>query len=180
MAITPRTEAGRGVLAAPAGPVRVLLQSIVGLGVANLTLLALRIGFGWFLFYAGWMKLAQEGGWSARDFLLYATRGPFVPMFHAMAGNVLIDAMVIAGELLVGMALIFGAATRLASLAGIQLFVMLYLARIPPTDGWISMHVVYMLVLAALFGLRAGAIVGVDALLSPLERRYPLLKWVLG
>lgn len=151
-----------------------------GLVASRVSLLAMRVGMGWFMFYAGWVKLYAEGGWSAERFLLYATKGPFAGIFHAMAGNVLVDMSVMAGELAIGLALILGVATRFTAMSGIALFLPLYLAHLPPVDGWVSAHVIYMLVLGVIGGTRAGTIWGIDSLLEGWEQRFPQLRYLLG
>ncbi|MBI4313045.1 MAG: DoxX family membrane protein [Chloroflexi bacterium] len=150
------------------------------LGPTRASLLCLRIGMGWFMFYAGWVKAYAEDGWSAGQFLTDAAQGPFAGIFHAMAFNPVVDALVIVGELGVGMALIFGAAVRFAALSGIGIFVPLYLTHLPPPDGWVSQHVIYILALAVLGATRSGVTYGIDGLLGAWEQRFPILKYLLG
>lgn len=90
------------------------------------------------------------------------------------------DPQVIAGELAIGVALMLGIATRFTVFAGIGLFLPLYLVHLPPVDGRVSSHIVYMLALGVLGAGRAGTIYGIYGLLEGLERRWPLLRYLPG
>ncbi|MBI4312686.1 MAG: DoxX family membrane protein [Chloroflexi bacterium] len=150
------------------------------LGASGSSLLCLRVGMGWFMFYAGWIKAYAEDGWSAGRFLTDATQGPFAGVFQAMAFNPVVDGLVIAGEIGVGLALLLGAAVRFAVLSGIAIFVPLYLTHLPPPDGWLSQHIIYILALVVLGATRSGVTYGIDGLLVDWEQRFPALRYLLG
>jgi uncharacterized membrane protein YphA (DoxX/SURF4 family) len=97
----------------------------------------LRIVIGWHFLYEGLIKLLNPS-WSARQFL-ESSRWIFGDLFRWMAsGNTgmwIIDALNAYGLTLIGLALILGVFTRLASWSGVGLLLMYYLAY-PPFGGY--------------------------------------------
>lgn len=84
-------------------------------------------------------------------FLKFGTRGPFVDMFHAMAGNVVVDWLFMMGLLGVGTAMLTGMGMRIAGYSGALMMLLLWLARIPPENNPVlDEHIVYMLVFLGL------------------------------
>lgn len=97
----------------------------------------LRIVIGWHFLYEGLIKLLNPS-WSARQFL-EGSRWIFGDLFRWMAsgdtGMWIIDAANAYGLTLIGLALILGLFTRLASWSGAVLLLMYYLAY-PPFGGY--------------------------------------------
>ncbi|MCR4334161.1 MAG: hypothetical protein NUV47_00280 [Patescibacteria group bacterium] len=82
-------------------------------------------------------------------FLKFASKGPFVEIFHNLAGVVLVDWLFMLGLLFVGLALIFNRFIKLGCLAGILMMALMYLALLFPINNpIIDEHIVYILVLA--------------------------------
>ncbi len=100
-------------------------------------LAVLRIVIGWHFLYEGLIKLLNPA-WSARQFL-EGSRWIFGDLFRWMAsgdtGMWIIDAANAYGLTLIGIALILGLFTRLASWSGVLLLFMYYLAY-PPFGGY--------------------------------------------
>ncbi|MEE9325314.1 MAG: DoxX family protein [Dehalococcoidia bacterium] len=144
------------------------------------TLLLLRLAFGWLFLNSAVEKLTTEGGWTAAGFLTHAVEGPFATIFQRMAGLAWVDWMVVTGELLIGVALVLGVATRLTVLSASVMLLLFYLAQLPPEHGWVSEKIIYILGLNVLAVARAGTFLGLDQLLEKLERRYPALQYALG
>ena len=96
----------------------------------------LRVFVGWHFLYEGIAKLTAPS-WSAAGYLKQA-RGPFADLFRWLASqpNLLANADLITmwGLTLVGVCLILGLFTRLASLAGIGFILLFYLCN-PPFVG---------------------------------------------
>ena len=86
------------------------------------TITVMRVLIGWHFLYEGVSKLTTEG-WSAQGFLLQA-RGPFAGLYRWMASNpdVLssVNQLNMWGLTLVGLGLMLGCFTRLASAAAIS------------------------------------------------------------
>ena len=146
----------------------------------HMSLLLLRVAMGALFLKAGLDKLFTEGGWTASGYLLNASYGPLKGFFATMANNPLVDGLVIWGLILMGVALILGAATRWTALMGTLLMLMFYLTQLPPEHGFVSDRMIYILALNVLAVARAGTYLGVDGWLENTEGKYPPLKYVLG
>ena len=83
------------------------------------------------------------------------TKGIFSTLFQGLAGSALVDWLFMLGLLLIGAALVFGVALRLAGYSGTLLMVLMWLASIPPSNNPIlDDHVVYALVLIGIAVIR--------------------------
>ncbi|HPG41206.1 MAG TPA: DoxX family protein [bacterium] len=102
----------------------------------SFVLVVLRIVIGWHFLYEGIVKLTSPG-WTSAAFLSEA-KWLFADKFHWIAANPdvlkIVDLMNIWGLILIGLGLVFGMFTRLASIAGILLLVLYYIAN-PPLAG---------------------------------------------
>ena len=120
------------------------------------TLSLLRITMGWMFFWAFIDKVwglgfatAAGKGWldgvsPTAGFLGHAVKGPFVGIFHAMAGNVLVDWLFMLGLLGVGLSLMLGIYVRIASYSGMAIVTLMYLSLLPPVQNpLIDDHVVF-------------------------------------
>ena len=154
--------------------------------------LALRLMMGYAFFHAGWTKVT-EAGWSASGYLLHAVpeASPLYGTFQWMGSTAwFADFLAIAvpwGELLIGLALLFGVLTRLAAFFGAFMMLMFYFSNWSIEHGVINGDFAYMLVFLAIAAFGAGRIVGLDPLIErfevggrPLIERYPILDYVLG
>ncbi len=99
-------------------------------------LTVLRIAIGWHFLYEGVSKLLNPG-WSSIGYLLDAN-GFLSGLFHSMARNAsvlsAVDFLNEWGLTLIGLGLILGCFTRLASYSGLLLLAMYYLSH-PPFIG---------------------------------------------
>lgn len=92
-----------------------------------------------------------NGSSPTTGFLKFATKGPFVDLFHSLAGNSLVDALFMTGLLLIGVCLVLGIGMRIATLSGVLLFMMMWLAVLPPENNpFIDEHIIYSLILLGL------------------------------
>ncbi|MBS1828000.1 MAG: DoxX family protein [Acidobacteria bacterium] len=96
----------------------------------------LRIAIGWHFLYEGLVKLIYAG-WSSAGFL-QASTGPLAGVFRAIGGNsvavTVVDFLNIWGLIAVGLGLMLGVLTRWASVGGMVLLGLYYLAN-PPLFG---------------------------------------------
>jgi thiosulfate dehydrogenase [quinone] large subunit len=127
------------------------------------TIVVLRVLIGWHFLYEGIAKLTKPG-WSAAGFLLQS-RGPFADLFHWMAADAdrlaAINQMNMWGLTAIGLGLVLGCLTRLASAAGILIILLFYLCN-PPFPGYfysIPMEGSYVVVNKNLVELAALAVV---------------------
>lgn len=142
-------------------------------------ILALRLALGWLFIQSAYTKLTAAAGWTASGYLSQSV-GPLSGWFHSMSGNGTVDGMVMFGELLIGVALVLGTATRFTALAGSAMLLLFYLAKLPPAGTWVNQQLIYLVALNVLAAARAGTFFGLDGLLAGVERRVPALRYVLG
>jgi thiosulfate dehydrogenase [quinone] large subunit len=148
----------------------------------------LRIMVGWHFLYEGIAKMTASS-WSAAGYLKQA-RGPFADLFKWLAGepNLLANADLITmwGLTIVGIFLILGLFTRLASLGGIGFIVLFYLCNPPfvgyfysiPTEGSyliVNKNLVELCALVVILVTGSGRFAGLDRILHGLLGRRPRL-----
>ena len=162
-------------------------------------ILALRVTMGWVLLQGGLTKLITyldgnpETNWTAAGYLANAIPegNPLMGMWGMMAGNPLIDQLVMWGLTLTGIGLIIGAAVRWNAFWGAVMMLMFWAAALqggimqglPLAHGWVvDDHVVYAALLFGLGAIGAGRIVGVDAYVEKLAvvRNNRWLRYLLG
>jgi len=148
----------------------------------------LRVFVGWHFLYEGIAKLTAPS-WSAAGYLKQA-RGPFADLFRSLASqpNLLANADLITmwGLAIVGVCLILGLFTRLASLAGIGFILLFYLATPPfigyfysiPSEGSyliVNKNLVEIAALVVIFATGSGRFAGLDRIVHGLFARRPRL-----
>ena len=150
------------------------------------TIVVLRVLIGWHFLYEGLSKLATPG-WSASGFLLQS-RGPLAGLFRWMAGNP--DVLSTVNQLnrwgltAVGLGLILGCFTRLASAAGLLMILLFYLCNPPfvgyfysiPTEGSylvVNKNLVEAAALAVVLVTDSGRYAGLDRICHRLLGRRP-------
>jgi thiosulfate dehydrogenase [quinone] large subunit len=111
-------------------------------GETNLTraqlgaVVLLRVLIGWHFLYEGIAKLSAPA-FSAAGFLTQS-RGPFAPLFHALAANATAlgwsNLMTEWGLVAIGLGLVVGCFTRLAAASGILFVLLIYFCN-PPFAG---------------------------------------------
>ncbi|MFI0486190.1 DoxX family membrane protein [Actinomadura sp. 9N215] len=155
---------------------------------ARYALAAGRLLLGWIFLWAFLDKLfgfgkATEDGWlsgtSPSKGFLSRTEGPFKEMFHAMAGEVWVDALFMFGLGGLGVALLLGICLRLAALGGTILMVMLWAASLwPETNPFMDMHWIYAALLIAVAFSDAGTTLGLGRAWArlPVVRRHSILR----
>lgn len=148
------------------------------------TLFLARVGLGVSMLELG-LRLFLEGGWGAWmniGVVLPTTypRGPIGAILEQFWGNQAVIQLLIWASVLVGAALIFGVAVRLASYGGIVMMIALYLAVIPPASLIVNQHIVYALLFLVIVVSKAGKIGGFDSWLEVFEEQYPMLRYLLG
>lgn len=155
---------------------------------------ALRLALGFMFLYGGYEKIETElGGGLATKGFLSGVKGPLAFLFTGMSGNLAVEYLLVYGELLIGISLIFGIVTRVGGVSGALLSALLYLSTLPAMtatftgsyfdfllskNALVSSYIIYILVFVAFVFLVPGRFLGMDGLLqhtSFVERR-PLLK----
>jgi thiosulfate dehydrogenase [quinone] large subunit len=155
---------------------------------ALVAITALRVVVGWHFLYEGVAKLTSPS-WSAAGYLKQA-RGPFADLFKWLASQPALlanaDLITMWGLTLVGILLILGLFTRLASFAGIVLILLFYLCNPPlvgyfysiPTEGSyliVNKNLVELCALVVILVTGSGRFAGLDRLLHGVFARRPRL-----
>ena len=149
---------------------------------------ALRVLVGWHFLYEGIAKITAPS-WSAAGYLKQA-RGPFAGLFKSLAAqpDLLANADLITmwGLTAVGVLLVLGLFTRLASLGGIGFILLFYLCNPPfvgyfysiPTEGSyliVNKNLVELGALIVILVSGSGRYAGLDRIVHGLFRRRPRL-----
>jgi thiosulfate dehydrogenase [quinone] large subunit len=152
---------------------------------------ALRVLVGWHFLYEGLTKLTAPS-WTAAGYLKQA-KGPLAESFRSLATrpDLLANADLITmwGLTIVGVCLILGLFTRLASLAGIGFILLFYLAAPPlvgyfyaiPSEGSylvVNKNLVELAALVVILLTRSGRFAGLDRIVHGVLRRRPRLAEV--
>ncbi len=113
--------------------------------------------------------------------------GPLAPFFNSLAGNVVAEYLVVGGEFLIGISLIFGILTRVGAISGALQMLLFTVAMWPIADTAganpiVDYRVLYGLMFVMFFFLRPGQFLGFDGIFSrtKLLKIFPKLKWILG
>jgi thiosulfate dehydrogenase [quinone] large subunit len=92
-----------------------------------------------------------RGGSPTKGFLAFGAQGPLAGFYHSIAGAPWADWLFMIGLAGIGIALILGIGTRLATVAGIVLLIMMYSVVLPPANNvFLDDHLIYALTLAGL------------------------------
>jgi len=157
----------------------------------NWSIFFARIALGFLFLWGGYQKiLTQLGGKSATAGFLSGPSvagSPLVGVFNAMSGNIVVESLVVYGELLIGVALLFGIATRIGSFSGALMMLLFTIALWPIADTAganpiVDFRVIYAMMFVMLFMLTPGRFLGVDGFLEKTKfvQNHPRLKWLLG
>lgn len=142
-------------------------------------ILVLRLALGFLFLYAGLTKMAE--GFSAAGYLNNATNGPLADLFANLAGNRIVDLLVIWGETLIGAALLLGIFLRFASAMGMLQMTLFYLSNMPPEHGPINDQIIYALIFLTLSIFAAGRYYGLDLYLEKSKFfKHKVFKYLLG
>lgn len=147
-----------------------------------ISIVALRVLIGWHFLYEGLSKLTSPG-WSASGYLLQS-RGPFSAAFRWMAADPSVLATVnqlnMWGLTAIGLGLVLGCFTRVASAAGLLVILLFYLCNPPfvgyfysiPTEGSylvVNKNLVEAAALAVVLVTDSGRGFGLDRLIHGLR-----------
>jgi len=155
----------------------------------TIALVTLRIVIGWHFLYEGLAKLTNPY-WTSAGYLA-ESQGWFSGLFFDMATNpkilTAVDYLNIWGLILIGVGLLLGAFTRFATIAGIVLLALYYLAAPPmigftypmPTEGSyliVNKVLIELVALVVLLAFPTGQVVGIDRLIAGKRQPAALSK----
>jgi thiosulfate dehydrogenase [quinone] large subunit len=136
-----------------------------------------RLALGFVFLWGGYQKLVTEwsGGMATKGFLSGASvaGGPFADFFNSLAGNWTVEYFVVFGEFLIGVALLLGIFTRVASVSGILQMTLFTIAMWPIADSpsanpIIDVRTFYLVIFLMMFFLVPGRFLGGDGVLRNL------------
>lgn len=119
------------------------------------------------------------GGSPTTGFLKFGVHGPFTEFFNSLAGSGLIDWLFMLGLLFIGVTLTLGIFVRLGAYTGALMYLLMYLALIPPEHHpFIDDHFVNFFVMLALTWSSAGKYFGLGRVWqnTPLVQKYRILE----
>ena len=110
------------------------------------SLVAFRILLGWMFIWGFLDKMFGLGfetpsgsgvidGGSPSSFVTYVSGGVFEGLFDSLAGNTIVDFLLMAGLLILGVTLIVGIASKLTTIFSIVFTVVMFCLCVPPTDN---------------------------------------------
>lgn len=157
----------------------------------NWSMLVGRLALGFLFLWGGYQKILTEmsGKMATAGFLSGSSvaGSPFAGFFNSLAGNWAVEYLVVYGELLIGISLIFGLATRIGAISGALQMLLFTIAMWPIADTAganpiVDYRVIYGLLFVMFFSLTPGRFLGVDGLLekTKLVKDHPRLQWFLG
>lgn len=132
--------------------------------IFGIVLAVLRVVLGLQFLIAGIEKISSD--WSAENYLLAAT-GPLAQFFISLAGNPIVDYLVIIGELIIGTALILGLLVRPASFFASIMIILFFISNWVDNTafGYVEWHTVYVLIFIIFMAGGAGHVYGLDGIL---------------
>jgi thiosulfate dehydrogenase [quinone] large subunit len=148
----------------------------------------MRLTVGWWMLHSGLDKFLAwpfDAGWFVGGAAGGTSLGPLVTLFAGEAGLAFVNIMIPLGQTLIGLGLILGALTRLASFFGAFLMTFFYFIN-GETGGWahgvVTGELLGLLIFAMIATLGAGRVLGIDAYLAPtnLFQNHPKLRWLIG
>ncbi len=151
-------------------------------------LVIMRFAVGWWLLHAGLDKFLAwpfTAGWFVGGQAQGTSLGPVVTLFSEGAALTFVEVMIPVGQTLIGLGLILGALTRLASFFGAFLMMFFYFIN-GETGAWshglITGEILGLLIFAMIATLGAGRVLGVDAYLVKTEfvKQHPKLRFIIG
>lgn len=153
----------------------------------QISLVLLRLGLGWFMFYAGVTKVLDPM-WSAAGYLKGAKT--FVGFYDLLLSPSLlpfINFLNAWGLLLIGLSLMCGVFVRIGALSGALLMLLYYFPVLdfpyPNTHTFlVDEHIIYAITFVLLASFRAGRFWGLESWCStlPICAKFPQLRGWLG
>jgi thiosulfate dehydrogenase (quinone) large subunit len=153
-------------------------QGKINYSNSQLTLLVIvRVLIGWHFLYEGIVKLLNPN-WTSIGYLMDS--GFLTDMFQSMANShssmVVIDFLNIWGLIAIGLGLILGCLTNIASIGGMVMLLFYYLSHPPyigakyalPSEGsylWVNKNLIELFVLAVLLVFPTSRVIGIDRLI---------------
>lgn len=164
-------------------------EQAVGRGAICLGIL--RIAMGWTMVWAFMDKLFGlgfpstpdvamiNGGSPTEYYLTYLVDGPFEGIWNSLAGNTVVDWLLMFGLIAVGVSMMLGIASKLSTVGFVVMMALMFALEVPPADNpLIDYHIIYIIAALAVYWLGGYGHLGLQERWSELEivRRLPILE----
>jgi len=120
-----------------------------------------------------------HGGSPTQGLLAFGAKGPLEGFYHSIAGDAWVDWLFMTALLGIGIALTFGIGMRIAAVAGVVLYLMMWSVVLPPENNpVIDDHILGAISVAVLALFHAGNTWGLGRRWTQtgLVRRFPVLR----
>ena len=120
-----------------------------------------------------------SGSSPTTGFLKFGTSGPLADFYQSLAGNGFVDWVFMIGLLGIGLGLVLGIAMRLSTISGIAMMLLMYSAALlPENNPVIDDHIIYALVLAAIYAANDQQVFGYAKQWASLDivKKFPFLR----
>ncbi len=167
------------------------MDTVTADGKGPLCLAILRIVLGWMMIWAFLDKMFglgypsppevafMNGGSPTAYYLSSLVSGPFTGFWNSLAGNAIVDWVLMLGLLAVGVALTLGIASKLSTIGMVIMMALMFTLTIPPADNpLVDYHVVYIIAMLAIYWLGGFEHLSLDGTWKSLSvvRRFPILQ----
>ena len=164
-------------------------EQAVGRGAICLGIL--RIAMGWTMVWAFMDKLFGlgfpstpdvamiNGGSPTEYYLTYLVDGPFEGIWNSLAGNAVVDWLLMFGLIAVGVSMMLGIASKLSTVGFVVMMALMFALEVPPADNpLIDYHIIYIIAALAVYWLGGYGHLGLQERWSELAivRRLPILE----
>lgn len=148
-----------------------------------------RFALGFLFVWSAYQKILTEmgGKLATGDFLTRSVSGPLAGFFNGLAGNLAVEYLLVYGELLIGISLIFGIFTRVGSVSGMLMMLLFTIALWPIANTAIEnpivdARVIYGVMMLGFFFARPGRFLGGDGIVRSLNfvKNRPTLKKIVS
>ncbi|MGN0099270.1 MAG: hypothetical protein ACI38Y_08105 [Candidatus Methanomethylophilaceae archaeon] len=104
-----------------------------------------------------------NGGSPTEYYLSQLVSGPFEGMWHALAGNAIVDFLLMFGLIAVGVCLMLGIASKLSTIGMVIMMALMYTLCVPPSDNpLVDYHILYILAALAVYFLNGFSYLGFE------------------
>jgi thiosulfate dehydrogenase [quinone] large subunit len=143
---------------------------------------------GWYFLHAGLDKVVNwpfDASWFVGGAAEASILAPVITPFGDGIGLAIVNVAVPAGQVLIGLGLVFGGLTRLAAFFGAVLMTFFYFVNGPGgawAHGMVNGDLLALLLFATIIVFGSGKVLGLDGFLrrTELVENHPRLRYVLG
>ncbi len=104
-----------------------------------------------------------NGGSPTEYYLTHLVDGVFEGLFHSLAGNAVLDFLLMAGLILIGATMMLGMASKLSTIGMCVMMVLMFMLAVPPADNpLVDYHIVYLLASLLIYFFGGYSVLGLE------------------